>query len=447
MFSLPLEWHQARGTARTLQVLTSAEDALSLVTNLWVQLLAHGPILLISGAFLAWLSPWVLLAWSLGLGLLFCAGALQARLTKEATMGPMRVWSEVLQAGSETTGAREWVEMSGLQRWALGRLAARLTNWTGLRARSVAKMSFGALAFGAARLIGENLLIAVAAGLALRGEGIGIVAATVFMAGILRESQVVLMGLPAQAVELRFHLDRLRDVMEAEDPSMMQETHSALVRGEMAASGLTFTYWPGGDPVLVGVDLWIEPGTMVGIVGESGSGKSTLALLLGGVRFPTAGEVLLDGVSTRVWDQTSLRQQVAVVLQVPEIFAGSVRYNLTLGDEAIPDDTCWEALRRAELADKIRELGGLDAEIDTEGVNISGGERQRLTIARALVGDPRVLILDEATSALDVDCEIRIYEHLKAMGITRIVVTHRTDRLTVADRVLRLTEGRIHESS
>lgn len=204
----------------------------------------------------------------------------------------------------------------------------------------------------------------------------------------------------------------------------------------------------GEQPVLDAIDCTIDDGSMVAVVGPSGSGKSTLVELLVRFRDPDQGRVLVGGVDVRSHAESELRRIVALVPQRPDIFFGTIADNLRLARPGATEEELWHALDRAALSDWVRSLGrGLEAPIGESGETMSGGQRQRLTIARALLRDPRILILDEATSELDSSAAQHISQTL---GVERgrrtlIVVAHRLETVQDADEILVMDGGRLVE--
>ncbi|TBV00059.1 ABC transporter ATP-binding protein [Stutzerimonas kirkiae] len=201
------------------------------------------------------------------------------------------------------------------------------------------------------------------------------------------------------------------------------------------------------EQVLDGLSLDIAPGEKVAIVGASGGGKSTLVQLLLGLYQPQSGEIRMGGVRLEEIGYECVREHVAVVLQHPVLFDDTVRANLCMGRDS-SDEACWEALRIAQLEETVARLpAGLDSVVGRSGVRFSGGQRQRLAVARMVLADPHVVILDEATSALDSATEHALHQALARFlqGRTTLIIAHRLSAVKQADRVLVFDGGCIAE--
>ena len=220
------------------------------------------------------------------------------------------------------------------------------------------------------------------------------------------------------------------------------------VRGEVRFECVSFHYEQSGRPLLAGIDFAAQPGETLAIVGPSGSGKTTLMALLMRFYDPLEGTIRLDGRDLRTLKQSSIRRNIGVVLQDPLLFNDSVRANIAYGR---PDATLAEietAARAAYAHEFVMRLPeGYDSLVGERGGLLSVGERQRLTIARALLKDPRILVLDEATSALDAESEEAVQSALETLmkGRTTFIIAHRLSTVVKADRILVLKEGRIIE--
>ncbi|MBK8461464.1 MAG: ABC transporter ATP-binding protein [Micropruina sp.] len=212
---------------------------------------------------------------------------------------------------------------------------------------------------------------------------------------------------------------------------------------------LSFRYPDGEEDALSEINLVIPAGHSVGIVGETGSGKSTLAALMVRLADPSAGRITIDGLDLRDLDPDDLARVVGVVSQEAYLVHDTIAANLLLARHDAPPAQLWEALEAAQIADLVRSLPeGLDTVVGSRGHRFSGGERQRLAIARTLLRDPRILVLDEATSSLDNETERELQAALDNLiqGRTTLTIAHRLSTITHADLIVALDRGRIVES-
>lgn len=232
--------------------------------------------------------------------------------------------------------------------------------------------------------------------------------------------------------------DRVFDRPEADDRRRLG--------GHVRLDDVTFGYAPLSPPMIDGVSFEVGPGQQVALVGGSGGGKSTITKLLAGLYQPWSGEVLLDGRPSDTVPRGILAASVAFVDQDVYLFQGSVRDNVTLWDPSIPDEAVLRALDDACMSDVVAgRAGGIHSTVEQDGRNFSGGQRQRLEIARALVRSPSVLVLDEATSALDAQTEHQISVNLRRRGCACVVIAHRLSTVRDSDEILVLDAGRVVE--
>ncbi len=315
---------------------------------------------------------------------------------------------------------------------------AKLANWGNHLIQIVSKLTTVAiLYFGAKAVIAGDLSVgALVAFNMLSGR---------VAAPILRLSQ-----LWQDFQQVRISVDRLGDVLNAPAEPEYNPSRASLprIKGEIEFDKVRFRYRADAPEALRGVTLTIAAGEMLGIVGPSGSGKSTLTKLVQRLYVPEQGRVLVDGVDLALVDPAWLRRQVGVVLQENILFNRSVRENIALADPTRQMEAVMAASELAGAHEFVAELPhGYDTIIDERGANLSGGQRQRIAIARALIGDPRILILDEATSALDAESEEIIQNNLRmiAHGRTVIIIAHRLSAVRQCHRIITVEEGAITE--
>jgi len=237
-------------------------------------------------------------------------------------------------------------------------------------------------------------------------------------------------------------LDETMEVKDAPDAIGLP-----VIRGEMVFDQVHFKYGS-GDPVLHAISFSIAPGEVVALVGPSGAGKTSIANLICRFYDPVKGQVTVDGYDLRNIKMTSLRRQVAVVLQDSFLFNNTIAENLHYGKPDATEDELIAAARAANAHDFIMQLpDGYGTEIGERGVRLSGGQKQRLALARAVLADPRILILDEATSSVDAEAEYLIQQALERVlkGRSALVIAHRLSTIRNADKIIALDRGRIVE--
>lgn len=251
--------------------------------------------------------------------------------------------------------------------------------------------------------------------------------------------------------DVNISLERLGDVFEAQSEEVDADKKVPLqgLNGQISFENVTFRYTDLGDKnTLVNVSFTVNPGETVAIVGRSGSGKSTVIRLVQGLYRPTEGRVLIDGYDLRQVSLRDLRRQTGVVAQQDYMFRGTIRESISLYKPEASLDEVVSAAKLSGIHDFITTLPyGYDTPISEGATNISGGQRQRMSIATALLHNPRILIFDEATSALDTESERKIQESLERVreGRTLLIIAHRLSTIANADRILVMDRGQIVE--
>ncbi len=266
-------------------------------------------------------------------------------------------------------------------------------------------------------------------------------------------AQVINLGQTVQ--EMQTQMERVEDVMnyEVDVPEDLVDTVGVRtsegrekLKGEIDMHDVSFGYSPLEAPLIEGFDLHVEPGEWVALVGGSGSGKSTLAKLISGLYEPWSGEIKIDGTPLKEIPRSVLRGSLAVVDQEIVTFDDTVRDNVKLWDNSIEDYEVIMACRDAGIHDLILEReGAYSSPILPGGSNFSGGQLQRIEIARVLSQDPTIVILDEATSALDAQTEAEVISRIRDRGITCIVVAHRLSTMRDCDEIVVLDDGKVVE--
>lgn len=383
----------------------------------------------------------ILQIWLLRLLLTKQNDAMQALLAKEASLA-----SSTMQ----TIGAITSIKGNGLEDSAFSRWSGFLAHCTRENQRLSVMLAQITLAPTLLTSLTTALVVIVGGTRLLDGAlSIGLLFAflTIFTSFSAPVQQ--LMGQASRLQNLDADMRRLRDVNDYADDEVWEAHPSSetfMLSGSLELRNVSYSF-DGNVPFLENISLSIKPGSRIALVGASGSGKSTLGRIIAGLTSVTEGEVLLDGQLRENLDTHSVTRAVAYIDQSITLYAGTVRDNVTLWDESIAEKDLITALNDAHILDEVNQrAGGIDAHVADGGKNFSGGQRQRLELARALAQSPSLVILDEATSALDQRTEATIMDNLKRRGCTLVIIAHRLSTVVDADRIVVLDHGKVVEA-
>jgi len=241
--------------------------------------------------------------------------------------------------------------------------------------------------------------------------------------------------------------DRIGEVLKTESSVVppLNPVREVRSRAELELRNVEFRYQGAAAPVLSDISFKATAGQTTAIIGSTGAGKSTLVSLVARLFDATSGTVLIDGVGVRDLDPEMLWNRIGLVPQKPYLFTGTVASNLRYGNPQATDDELWDALEIAQARDFVEEMGGLEAPISQGGTSVSGGQRQRLSIARALVRKPEIYLFDDSFSALDLttDAKLRAALHSRTAEATVIIVSQRVSTITDADQIIVLDDGAV----
>ncbi len=448
ILSLPYTFFQRRGRD-SLVMQVQHSDALREALNVrTLAILLDSLTLVVSGLIVLVVSPVLGLVTLAALGLQAAWLAASYRLLDVLAQQERDAALEEFAYLLRTIGDMESVKVTGAEEPIFGHwrnLLHKRLNRTLAHGHKRALFELVDTSFG---VLGPAILLLVGSREVLAGQlSLGTMLALILVAYSMFSPLGALIAGTRTLQQIAVNLYRLSDTLAAQP-----EQDGAAVRRAPTLSGLvelddvSFRYNSTAPPALRKVSLRVEPGQKVAVVGPSGAGKSTLVKLLLCFYAPTEGRILYDGLALAELDLPSVRRQLGVVAQGAGIMNQTLRYNIELGQREVGMERVRAVARLAELDDDIMRLPqGYKTYAGENGSNLSGGQRQRLLLARAFLHRPPILLLDEATSALDALTERRIEANLKALGATRIVVTHRLDIVEDADEILVLDEGRVAE--
>lgn len=450
LLALPLAYFQARRVGDSVARVRELENIRSFLTGSALTVVLD---LLFSVVFIAvmlcysgWLTLIVLA--SLPCYLLLSAALtplLRARLQEKFNRGAENQAFLVETVHGIDTVKSMAVEPQWTRRWDQ-QLAAYVS--AGLRTNTIASLAQGGVSM-VSKLVTLATLY-VGARLVIDGRlSVGQLVVFNMLAGQVAQPVMRLAQLWTDFQQTGVSMQRLADILDTRTEGGGARGSLPRVDGRITFDDVQFRYRPDRAPAIEGLSIDIAAGEVIGIVGRSGSGKSTLAKLLQRLYVPERGRVLIDGIDLSTIESSSLRRQIGVVLQDNMLFNRSIRENIALSDPGAPLEAVVQAATLAGAHEFITALPeGYDTLVGEHGSTLSGGQRQRLAIARALIGNPRILVFDEATSALDVESERIVHDNMKAIcrGRTVIIIAHRLSAVRDAHRIVVMDQGRIVEA-
>jgi ATP-binding cassette, subfamily B, bacterial len=453
-FSLPYAVFEDQRSGEILQKMHKARaDAQSLISN-FVNLMFVSMIGLVFVTIYAFTVHWtigtayLLLAPSLGTLMFFISRRIKAQQRLIVTQT-----AELAGSTTETLRNVELVKSLGLEQQEITRLNNVNANILGLELKKVRFLRFYSFLQGTLiNTTRAGILFLMLWHVYSRAITLGEFYALFFYSFAIFSPLAELGAMIAQYQEARASMEKLEEVLNIEPAPKPANPIEVGPLQHIAFENISFTYPSATTPSLEEIDIRIRSGETVAFVGPSGSGKTSLVKLLVGLYLPTSGRLAVNGTDAAEIDSDALRGRIGLVTQETQLFAGTIRDNLLFVNPKATDDECLEVLRQAAALPIIERGGkGLDTKIGEGGIKISGGERQRLAIARALLRNPELMIFDEATSSLDSITEKAITATIRALttgGHRRmtVLVAHRLSTIAHAQRIHVLAKGRVVET-
>ncbi|HTK06759.1 MAG TPA: peptidase domain-containing ABC transporter [Ktedonobacteraceae bacterium] len=448
LLSLPYRFFQMRLNGDLLARVSSNAAIRDLLTNQVISTLLDSSTVVVYFLILLWQSSLLaLVAVAVGVfqvGLLLLTGPAIRRLMQRnlAAQGKEQGYLNEALAGIAT------IKAAGAEQQALDRWTNLYLEQMNISLRSNYLQAVVGVVFELLHGLSPLLLLWVGAIQVMSGKmpvGTMLALNSLALAFLTPLSSLATTGQKLQIAQA--HFERLADVLKAEPEQDVQQVRTPpKLTGRIEIRNVSFQYAPTMPWILNDLSVNIRPGQKVALVGKTGSGKSTLGKLCIGLMTPTKGTILFDGIPLQTLNYREVRSQFGVVLQEAFIFSGSVRENIALNHPAMDMQAIVQAAQAAAIHDDIEKMPmGYETLVSEGGSAFSGGQRQRLALARALAHHPAILLLDEATSALDVTTERAVEQNLHYFNCTQIVIAHRLSTIRNADLILVLDQGKIVE--
>ena len=366
------------------------------------------------------------------------------------TLLQMRVSRKELEYSAELSGWQysliggiQKIKLAGAERRAFATWAAIYQKLVRITYNGPLAVRLAATMQTAVSLVGTALIYLVAV-----DAGVTVSQYMAFSAafGMVSGSFSALAGVAGSIAMIKPHLDMAAPILRTLPEVSERRQVLPRITGAFELDNVTFSYGGGQAPIIDGLSLKVRPGQYVAVVGKTGCGKSTLMRLLLGFETPQKGAVYYDGHDLASLDAASLRRNIGVVLQNGKLFQGDIFSNIVVSAPWLTLDDAWEAAEMAGIADDIRAMPmGMHTMVSEGAGGVSGGQRQRLMIARAIAPKPKILMFDEATSALDNVTQRIVSDSLDRLKCTRVVIAHRLSTICTCNRILVLDGGRIAE--
>lgn len=443
---LPLEWFQSRQMADVLSKIASIEQIRSVASNSFT-VLTDGALSIVTFTLLLIFAPTLAAIAAMGLGLYlalrFVAVPIMLRLNSR------NVLSSVAESGKRMEMVRfiQTIKVLGLE-------AEQEAVWSGKLARSLelgqetslAQTVFSTLQSFTSTLVGICIVYVGARAVLANEMTVGLLTAALAYQSQFSQRSTSLFETLLNWRMLDVQLNRLADIVLEETEKDVGEGKGVTrpTRGEIELRDVSFSYSHASEPILKHINLKIPTGANIAITGTSGGGKTTLLKLISGLYRPTSGHILIDGRTIESWGAPAVRTAMGFVLQDDQLLSGTIGENIAGFRDDADTDAIWRCLETVGMADEVRKMDfGLDTFVGDLSVPMSGGQKQRLILARALYRRPPILLLDEATSHLDLAKEKAIVAELAELQVTRIVVAHRPQTIAAADAVYKIADGRL----